>query len=61
MSRWPGSRRWPRFVTFEAIDGGTRMTVLSTFVDEAHMRAMIDRGMAEGMQQALGQIDALLE
>ena len=49
------------FVTLEAVDGGTRMTVLSTFDDEAHMRAMLDRGMAEGMQQALGQIDALLE
>src|ERR1700689_5331813 len=49
------------FVTLEAIDGGTRMTVLSTFDDEEHMRAMLDRGMSEGMQQALGQIDALLE
>jgi uncharacterized protein YndB with AHSA1/START domain len=48
------------FVTLEAIDGGTRMTVLSTFDDEEHMRAMLDRGMSEGMQQALGQIDALL-
>jgi uncharacterized protein YndB with AHSA1/START domain len=48
------------FVTLEAIDGGTRMTTLSTFVDEENMRAMIDRGMSEGMQQAIGQIDALL-
>ncbi|MGB8196232.1 MAG: SRPBCC domain-containing protein [Acidimicrobiales bacterium] len=48
------------FVTLEAVDGGTRMTVLSTFDDEEHMRAMIERGMSEGMQQALGQIDALL-
>jgi uncharacterized protein YndB with AHSA1/START domain len=49
------------FVTLEAVDGGTRMTVLSTFDDEDHMRAMIERGMSEGMQQALGQIDALLQ
>ena len=47
-------------VTIEAFDGGTRMTALSTFVDENNMRAMLDRGMSEGMQQAVGQIDALL-
>jgi uncharacterized protein YndB with AHSA1/START domain len=48
------------YMTLEAVDGGTRMTVLSTFVDEENMKAMIDRGMSEGMQQAVGQIDALL-
>jgi uncharacterized protein YndB with AHSA1/START domain len=48
------------YVTLQAIDGGTRMTVLSTFVDEENMKAMLDRGMSEGMQQAIGQIDAVL-
>jgi uncharacterized protein YndB with AHSA1/START domain len=47
-------------VTFEPFDGGTRMTVLTTFVDEALMKKMLDMGMAEGMTQALTQIDALL-
>jgi uncharacterized protein YndB with AHSA1/START domain len=46
--------------TFEAHDGGTRMTVVSRFVDTAQMEKLIDMGMEEGMAQALGQIDALL-
>ena len=61
VNRWHDVAPMGGFVTLEAIDGGTRMTVLSTFDDEEHMRAMLDRGMSEGMQQALGQIDALLE
>jgi uncharacterized protein YndB with AHSA1/START domain len=48
------------YVTLEAIDGGTRMTALSAFADEDNMRAMLDRGMSEGMQQAVGQIESLL-
>ena len=47
-------------VTFESIDGGTRMTSVSVFVDEAHMKVLIDMGMAEGMTQAVSQIDDLL-
>ena len=47
-------------VTFESIDGGTRMTSVSVFVDEAHMKVLIDLGMAEGMTQAVSQIDDLL-
>lgn len=47
-------------VTFEPFDGGTRMTVLTTFVDEALMKKMLAMGMAEGMTQAVTQIDALL-
>ena len=46
--------------TFEAHDGGTRMTVVSRFVDIVQMEKLIDMGMEEGMAQALGQIDALL-
>jgi uncharacterized protein YndB with AHSA1/START domain len=48
------------YVTFESIDGGTRMTSVSVFVDEAHMKVLIDMGMAEGMTQAVSQIDDLL-
>jgi uncharacterized protein YndB with AHSA1/START domain len=48
------------YVTIEPIDGGTRMTALSTFVDEALMKKMLDMGMAEGMTQAVSQIDVLL-
>jgi uncharacterized protein YndB with AHSA1/START domain len=47
-------------VTFESIDDGTRMTTVSTFVDEAQMKTMLDMGMSEGMTQAVSQIDALL-
>ena len=46
--------------TFESHDGGTRMTVVSRFVDIVQMEKLIDMGMEEGMAQALGQIDALL-
>jgi uncharacterized protein YndB with AHSA1/START domain len=46
--------------TFESHDGGTRMTVVSRFVDTAQMETLLDMGMEEGMAQALGQIDALL-
>ena len=49
------------FITLESFDGGTRMTVLSTFDDEVQMKAMLDRGMSEGMRQAVGQIDGLLK
>jgi uncharacterized protein YndB with AHSA1/START domain len=47
-------------VTFESIDGKTRMTVKSTFTDEAQMKLLLDMGMAEGMTQAVGQIDDVL-
>jgi uncharacterized protein YndB with AHSA1/START domain len=48
-------------VTFEPIDGGTRMTTVSAFVDETQMETMIAMGMAEGMTQAVAQIDVLIE
>jgi uncharacterized protein YndB with AHSA1/START domain len=48
------------YAIFEATDSGTRMTVLTQFVDLAQMEMMIGMGMAEGMTQAIGQIDALL-
>jgi uncharacterized protein YndB with AHSA1/START domain len=48
------------YVTFEAIDGMTRMTAVTRFVDHAQMETLIGMGMAEGMTQAIGQIDSLL-
>jgi len=47
-------------VEFEPIDGGTRMISLSKFVDAVQMKILLDMGMAEGMTQAVSQIDALL-
>ena len=47
-------------VTFERVDGGTRMTVESTFTDVAQMEKMLAMGMAEGMMQAVRQIDDVL-
>jgi uncharacterized protein YndB with AHSA1/START domain len=47
-------------VTLEEIGDRTRMTVLSTFESEEQMNQMVEMGMEEGMQEAAGQIDALL-
>ena len=48
------------YVTFEATDGGTRMTAVTQFIDLSQMEMMVGMQMAEGMAQAIGQIDALL-
>ena len=48
------------YVTFEATDGGTRMTAVTRFIDAAQMETMLGMGMEEGMTAAIGQIDALL-
>jgi len=47
-------------VTFESTENGTRMTAVTNFTDTEQMQAMLERGMQEGMTQAIGQIDALL-
>ena len=47
-------------VTFEAIGASTRMTAVTRFVDVTQMETMLGMGMAEGMTQAVGQVDALL-
>jgi hypothetical protein len=36
------------------------MTLLTRFVDEAQMEQVLAMGMAEGMAEAIGQIDGLL-
>ncbi len=41
-------------------DGGTTMTVVSTFASNAAMTQMLEMGMEDGMSQAMGQIDAIL-
>jgi uncharacterized protein YndB with AHSA1/START domain len=50
----------PSYVTFEAIDGGTRMTAVTTYVDVAQMEKMLAMGMKDGMHGAASQIDAVL-
>jgi uncharacterized protein YndB with AHSA1/START domain len=47
-------------VDFEEIATGTRMTVTSRFATLEQMNQLVQMGMVEGMQQALGQVDALL-
>ena len=47
-------------VTFESVEGGTRMTAVTRFTDLGQMETMLAMGMQEGMTQAIGQIDALL-
>ncbi|MHA7222200.1 SRPBCC family protein [Arthrobacter sp. RHLT1-20] len=47
-------------VTLEAIERRTRMTVVSTFESADQLEQMVAMGMQEGMEQAMGQIDAML-
>ena len=56
----PGVEPMSGYVTFEVMDGGTRMTAVTHFIDAAQMQTMLDMGMQDGMTQAIGQIDALL-
>ena len=56
----PGVEPMSGHVTFEAGHGGTRMTVVTQFVDVEQMQMMLGMGMQEGMTQAIGQIDAVL-
>ena len=41
-------------------DGGTRMELRSTFDSREQMEQVLSMGAAEGLQQAVGQMDALL-
>ena len=40
--------------------GGTRMEMRSTFASVEHMEQVVDMGGVEGLQRAVGQVDALL-
>jgi len=48
------------YVTFDATEGGTRMTAVTKFIDLFQMEMLLGMGMAEGMALAIGQVDALL-
>jgi uncharacterized protein YndB with AHSA1/START domain len=41
-------------------DGGTRMEMRATFESRDDMERLVQTGMAEGLQQAVSQMDALL-
>ncbi|OSC40335.1 SRPBCC family protein [Mycobacterium decipiens] len=41
-------------------DGGTTMTVVSTFASTDAMNQMLEMGMEDGMREAMGQIDDVL-
>jgi uncharacterized protein YndB with AHSA1/START domain len=56
----PGMPTMRMEVSFEPIDSGTRMTILTRFTDIVQLEKVAAMGMVEGMTQALGQIDALL-
>ncbi|PPF76963.1 SRPBCC domain-containing protein [Pseudoclavibacter sp. Z016] len=47
-------------VTIEAAGDLTRMTTVSVFASPADFDSVIEMGMAEGMTEAMGQIDAVL-
>jgi hypothetical protein len=42
-------------------DGGTRMEIRSVFDSREQMDQLVNMGMAEGLAEAVGQIDALLD
>lgn len=44
----------------ESTEGPTRMTIETTFPSAEAMEQMLEMGMEEGIQQALGQIDDIL-
>jgi uncharacterized protein YndB with AHSA1/START domain len=53
---------WTRMAaTFEPIDGGTRVVFVSTFASAEQLQQMLEMGMEEGLKQAMGQIDGILE
>jgi len=41
-------------------DDGTRMALRSSFESREQMEQLLDMGMAEGLEQSVGQMDALL-
>ena len=56
----PGVEPMPTYVTLERADGGTRMTVVTRFLDVEQMDKMLGMGMEAGFGLAVGQIDALV-
>ena len=57
----PGTEPAPTYALFSPADGGgTRMTVVTTFISVDQMETMIGMGMREGLSLAMGQIDSVL-
>jgi uncharacterized protein YndB with AHSA1/START domain len=48
-------------IQLSAYDGGTRMELRSVFDSREQMDQLLGMGMAEGLQQGIAQMDALLE
>jgi len=47
-------------VELDVLDGGTRMSIATTFPSAEVMEQMVTMGMEEGMTLAIGQIDGIL-
>lgn len=47
-------------MSLDAIEGSTRMTIVSTFSSLEAMEQLLAMGMEEGLKAALGQMDAVL-
>lgn len=47
-------------VVVEATDAGSRFTAVTTFPDVAAMERLVAMGMAEGLTEAFGQLDAVV-
>jgi uncharacterized protein YndB with AHSA1/START domain len=45
---------------FDDTDQGSTMTMLTSFASDSEMQDMLEMGMAEGMEAALSQLDAVL-
>jgi uncharacterized protein YndB with AHSA1/START domain len=56
----PGVEPAGGLVEIESRAGRTRMLVQTRFTDVAQMEKLIGMGMQQGMEMALGQVDALL-
>ncbi|MHA7261648.1 SRPBCC family protein [Arthrobacter sp. TMN-37] len=48
-------------MTLESVEGRTRMTTVTSFEGAEQLQQMLEMGMEEGVREAMGQIDALLD
>lgn len=53
----PGSET---VLSFESVDAGSRVTVVTAFASSADLDQLVEMGMQEGYTQAFGQLDAVL-
>ena len=62
LERWWGPPTHPSTVQMQLgeHDGGTRMVLRSVFDSREHMEQVVNMGAPEALQQAVGQMDALL-